>query len=337
MKNTKIYAKFLLLTVVLLSLVGCTSSQPVTKQIFAMDTYMELRAYGKNADTALSESVKAINEASRELDPELEGSAVYALNHADGQPVEVSDRIYNMLETANTVYQQSNGALDLTIYPVVKAWGFIDGVHTIPTADKLEQLKSVPCFDRISLQSNTVTMPKGTEISFGAVAKGAMAEEVAQIMRTNGVEHAYLSLGGNVQTIGLKPDGSKWRIGLQDPNNTSTHLGVIVVDEAAVVTSGSYQRFFEEDGKLYHHIIDPKTGAPSESGLKSATIVCESGTMADSLSTAMFILGEKGALEYRNTYGGFEMILVTDDNRVIVTSGLEFEPTSDQYTYETVD
>ncbi len=324
-----------LLLCLLLCLTGC-SEKPVTKQIFAMDTYMEMTAYGDNAEAALKDIIHTINQYALELDPEVESSAVYALNHAEGSEVTLDPVIVDMLTTAKTVYEQTDGALDLTVYPIVKAWGFIDSAHTVPSANELEQLKSVPCFDDVNIDIHTITMPAGSEISFGAVAKGAMAERSKLIAKDYGIKHAFLSLGGNVQTIGTKPDGSLWRIGVQDPNNLSGHLGIVSVEEMAVVTSGSYQRYFEQDGKLYHHIIDPATAAPAESGLQSVTILCESGTMADALSTAMFILGEEAAIEYCHTYGGFAMILVTEDNRVVVVGDVEFEETTENYTYEYV-
>lgn len=317
----------------LLCLTGC-SEKSVTKQIFAMDTYMEMTAYGDNAEVALTDIIHTINGYALQLDPEVESGAVYALNHAEGSEVTLDPVIVDMLTTAKTVYEQTDGALDLTVYPIVKAWGFIDSAHTVPSAEELDQLKSVPCFADVNIDSHTVTMPAGTEISFGAIAKGAMAERSKLIAKDYGIRHAFLSLGGNVQTIGTKPDGSLWRIGVQNPNNLSGHLGIVSVGEMAVVTSGSYQRYFEQDGKLYHHIIDPATAAPAESGLLSVTIVCESGTMADALSTAMFILGEEAAIDYQRTYGGFDMILVTEDNRVIVVGNVEFEETTENYTYE---
>ena len=332
MKRTS-FLYIMLTLCLLLCLTGC-SEKPVTKQIFAMDTYMELTTYGDKAEVALTDVIHTINQYALQLDPEVESSAVHALNHAEGSEVTLDPAIVDMLTVAKQVWEQTNGALDLTVYPIVKAWGFIDSAHTVPTAAEVEQLKTVPCFGDVNIDIHTVTMPAGTEISFGAVAKGAMAERSKLILGDYGIKHAFLSLGGNVQTIGTKPDGSLWRIGVQDPNNLSGHLGIVSVGEMAVVTSGSYQRYFEQNGKLYHHIIDPATAAPAESGLLSVTILCESGTMADALSTAMFILGEEAALDYWRTYGGFDMILVTEDNRVVVVGEVEFEETTDSYTYE---
>lgn len=316
-----------------LLLTGC-SEQKVTKQIFAMDTFMELTAYGKNAEAALTDVIHTINDAALDLDPEVESSTVYAMNHAEGASVVVSQQIANMLGTAKTVSDQTDGALDLTVYPIVKAWGFIDSAHTVPSAEELDRLRTVPCFHNVDIDIHTVTMPTGTEISFGAVAKGALAERSRDLLKEYGIQSAFLSLGGNVQTVGTKPDGSLWRIGVQDPKNLTGYLGIVSIGELAAVTSGSYQRYFEQDGKLYHHIIDPATAAPAESGLVSVTILCDSGTMADCLSTAMFILGEEAAIEYRSTYGGFDMILVTDDDRVVVVGDVEFEEAAEGYTYE---
>ena len=139
---------------------------------------------------------------------------------------------------------------------------------------------------------------------------------------------------GNVQTLGKKPDGSDWNIAVQDPNDTGSYLGYLTVGETAVITSGSYQRFFTEGGQKYHHILSPKTGRPVNNGLLSVTIVCEDGTLADCLSTAMFVLGPQAALNYWRTYGGFEMIMVTSDNRIICTKGLieKFTLSNQSYT-----
>lgn len=335
MKYAKLLFPLLSVCLLLCLLTGC-GEQKVSKQIFAMDTYMELTAYGKNAEAALTDVIHTINNAALDLDPEIESSTVFTMNHAEGAPVVVSEELAAMLSAAKTVHAQTGGALDLTVYPIVKAWGFIDSLHTVPTAEALEELKAVPCFDAVDIDIRTVTMPAGTQISFGAVAKGALAERSKQLLQEYGVESAFLSLGGNVQTIGTKPDGSNWRIGVQDPKNQTGHLGIVSVGECALVTSGSYQRYFEQDGVLYHHIIDPATAAPAESGLVAVTILCDSGTMADCLSTAMFILGEEAAIAYRSTYGGFDMILVTEDDRVVVVGDLEFEETAEGYTYEYV-
>lgn len=336
----KLAHKMLPLLLLCLLLTGC-APKPVQKEIFAMDTVMSLTAYGKNAEEALNAAVLQINQAERDLDPELEGSTVWQLNHADGAPVKVSSLVYGMLQTAKEVYTNSGGALDLSVYPAIKAWGFIDGQYSVPTPDTLAALSEQVDFSAVSLleeNGSSVQMPAGMELSFGAVAKGAVAQEVTETLKAAGVESAIISLGGNVQTLGLKPDGTNWNIAVQDPNVPAGSLGILSIGEAAVVTSGSYQRYFEDNGKTYHHILDPETLSPAESGLVSVTVICQDGALADCLSTALFVLGEDGALDYWRTYGGFDLILVTTDGRVLLTHGLEdsFTPGETDYTYQSI-
>ena len=327
----------LLTAVLLLTLTGC-QEKPVQKKIFAMDTVMDLPAYGKQGEQALAEAVQVINDTAAQLDPDFPDSETARLNSGEKR-VTISEQTAAMMQTAATVYERSGGALDLTIYPVVETWGFIDQNYRVPEAEEIQAALTQKNFSGIELEEEGgqwyLTLPEGAELSFGAVAKGATGDAVTDTLRDAGVSGALISLGGNVQTLGQKPDGSDWRIAVQDPNDLSGYLGVLEVGETAVVTSGGYQRYFEQDGAVYHHIIDPATGYPADSGLQSVTVVCPEGVMADCLSTALFVLGEEGALEYWRTYGGFELILVTEDGRVVATSGLEgrFTPQGDTYTY----
>ena len=228
------------------------------------------------------------------------------------------------------VCKQSNGALDLSVYPLYLAWGEFDkDKGRIPSSKEIISLLQNVNFSETSItefngESNySVRMPAGTQISFGAAAKGCASDRAIEAMRSAGVESGIVSLGGNVQTLGLKPDGSKWTVAVEDPNNTGSYVGTLSVGETAIVTSGNYQRYFiGSDGIKYHHIIDPDTGNPANNGLVSVTVVCEDGTLADCLSTAMFVLGVNGALRYWRNYGGFDMVMITDENEVICTSGL---------------
>ena len=338
-------ALLLLCASMLLGLCACGETRMSQRQVFAMDTVMTLTAYGKNAERALNQAASVIQSMNDMLDPDLETSTTYAINHAQGGNVSISGQVAKMLSTAYTVYKQSGGALDLSIYPVIQRWGFDNGHYYVPTDEELWVDLSRKAYDQMVLTSFpssgsfAVSFPAGTEISFGAVAKGCAADNAVAAMRNVGVTSGIVSLGGNVQTLGLKPDGSSWNIAVQDPNNTASFLGVVAVGETAVVTSGTYQRFFMQNGKKYHHLINPETGRPINNTLLSATIICEDGTLADCLSTAMFILGESKALNYWRTYGGFDMILVNKDNQVICTKGLieKFNLTDDRYTLSFVE
>ena len=343
MKHTRIFYKLICLLLCLgmaLSLSACGETRMVQSEVYAMDTVMTLTAYGKNAEAGLQAAEGVILSMDAMLDPALPTSTTYAINHAMGQDVVVSAQIAKMLSCAKTVYDQSGGALDLTTYPLSVLWGFVDQKYYKPTFEEITEALSRLCFDQLVLTSYpssgsySVSLPMYGELSFAAAAKGCAADNAIDAMRQVGVTSGIVSLGGNVQTLGLKPDGSQWRVGVEDPNHSGSWLGVVNVGETAVVTSGAYQRYFSSGKNTYHHILNPATGYPTTNSLLSVTIICEDGTMADCLSTAMFVLGENKALNYWRTYGGFDMILVTADNRVICTKGLieEFTLSNDSYT-----
>ncbi|HHU21991.1 MAG TPA: FAD:protein FMN transferase [Clostridiales bacterium] len=324
---------------------GCsTENEKQENQLFAMDTFMSLTAYGPKADEGIKVADEIINELDSRLDPEKEDSDLYRINANAGELTEVSSDIYNLLEVARQVNRRSGGALDPSIYKIVRAWGFIDQQYRVPDAGELEALLEDAGLDGVEVKSGgglapgraEASVPDGAALTFGALAKGYAAQKAVEAMKGVGVKSAIISLGGDVQTLGIKPDGSLWSVAVQDPQNTGGYVGILDIAEAAVVTSGSYERYFTKDGVVYHHILDPKTGYPADSNLLSVTVVCESGAFSDALSTALFILGEEGALEYYREYGDCELILITDDNRVVVTPGLSknFKEKGGAYSYE---
>lgn len=349
MKHTRIFYKLIciaLCAAMLVPLTGCGETRESQREVYAMDTVMTLTAYGKNANAGLRAAESIILSMDNALDPELSTSTVYTINHAQGASTVVSGQIAKMISTAYTVYKQSEGALDLTLYPLVKRWGFIDGKYYVPTAEEIAEDLSRLCFDKLVLSSfpasgsYSVSIPSYGEMSFASVAKGCAADNAVEAMRQAGVTSGIISLGGNVQTLGLRPDGSEWRVAVQDPANTASYLGVVSVGETAVVTSGGYQRYFTDSrGTTYQHIINPASGYPVTNTLQSVTIICPDGTLADCLSTAMYVLGESRAINYWRTYGGFEMILVTKESKIICTKGLieEFTLTNENYGLKFVE
>ena len=345
MNKLKRFFAILLCLGLILPLSACGETRMSQRQVFAMDTIMTLTAYGKRAENGLNAAQSVIQSMNDALDPDLETSITYTINHADGANVSISGQVAKMLSTAQTVYKQSGGALDLTIYPVIQRWGFDSGRYYVPTDEELWADLIRKGFDQMVLTSfpssgsYAVSFPMGTAISFASVAKGCAAENAISAMRNAGVTSGIVSLGGNVQTLGQKPDGSNWAIAVQDPNNPASYVGVLSIGESAVVTSGTYQRYFTQDGKTYHHLINPETGRPINNTLKSATIVCEDGTLADCLSTAMFVLGQSKAINYWRVYGGFDMILINNDNEVVCTKGLieKFTLSNSEYTLRYVE
>ncbi len=302
---------------------GANEKVKETKNVFAMNTYITLTAYGEKAGTALDEAEDRIKNLESLLSATDENSEIYAVNHSGGTPVRLSSDTERILSFALDMAQKTNGALEPTIYPVLTAWGFTTESYQIPTREKINQLLQSVDFHRVQIKNHSLALPDGMQLDLGAVAKGYTGDEIANLLKNSGVTSAIINLGGNVQTIGTRPDGSMWRVGLKAPD-ADGHIGILEVSDCAVITSGGYQKYFiGEDGKQYHHIIDPATGRPAESGLVFVTIIGKEGKLCDALSTALFVMGTEDAILYWKQYGDFEMILLTDKDEIYITEGLE--------------
>lgn len=311
-----------------LFLAGCAGIGKIdTKEFktgfFAMDTYISLTVYGENGDTALGDAQRKVEELEALWSVTDENSDIYTLNSSGGETTAVSNETGDLLKFALSMSAETDGALDPTIYPVLLAWGFTTGENRIPKEDELQAILRDVGYERIKIDGNEVTVPEGMKLDMGAVGKGYTGDVLTGILKEAGITSALLDLGGNVQVIGTKPDGSRWRLGLRNPFDAKEYLGVIEIADAAVVTSGSYERYFiGEDGKRYGHIIDPATGYPAESGLASVTIVAKEGKLCDALSTSLFIMGKEKAEAYWREHGGFDMILVTEEGELYITEGI---------------
>ncbi len=308
----------------LLTLLSGCSAKPTQQQFFAMDTVMLITAYGKNTEVAVTSAVARINRLEALLSRTRTGSDVAALQLAAPKPVALSEDTLQVLRLAQEWGKKTAGAFDVTVAPVTTAWGFGgSGEHQVPSPDKLTELLTLVDGTSLILTETTAALPRqGIQIDLGGIAKGYAGAQAEQILRSHGIQSALLDLGRNITVIGTKPDGSNWRIAVQDPTNPNGTACVLSLQDCSAVTSGGYQRYFEQDGVRYHHIIDPRTGYPANSGLLSATVVCADSALADLLSTAVFVLGEQAALELWRTEGGFDLVLITEDGRIVVTDGL---------------
>lgn len=322
-------------------LTGCSApaeemQQPVERSLFAMNTYMTFTAYGEDAQAALQEAEECIQQVEGLWSVTDEDSEIYQANHSGGQPVTVSEETAEIISFALEMAQRTGGALDPTIYPVLTAWGFTTDSKQVPSQQQIDQLLEQVGYDRVQLNGTELTVPDGMELDLGAVGKGYTADLVTEILRRHGVTSALISLGGNIQAIGSRPDGSDWRLGIRAPWE-SGNLGVLTVSDAAVVTSGGYENYFDdEQGNIYWHILDPSTGYPADSGLQSVTIVGREGKMCDALSTALFVMGAQSAEQYWRENGGFEMLLVTDSGEILITEGIAEDFTLNEGRTETV-
>ena len=331
MKHTKISCKLtaaVLCCAMLLSLCACGSSR-AEQSAQALGAEVTATAYGKGADKAAADAVGVFKAVNSMLDETSRSSALYALNNANGESVVVPGQIVDMLNAAKDIYDKTDGALDPTVSPLLDLWGFNTGKYVKPTDAEIAEAREKLCFDKVTIENftdsgtYTVTMPAGSTLTFNAIARGCAADYAVEAMKNDGLSSGIVSMVGCVKTLGAKPDKTSWNVAIQDPDDPTKSLGYLSVGETAVCTSGGYTQSFKySDGVTYHHIIDPSTGYPADTDLKSVTILCSSGITADCLSTALYILGKKGALEYWRDNGGFEMMLVTSDNQVICTSGL---------------
>ena len=337
-------------------LVGC-APKPAEEQFIAMDTVMAFSAYGRDGGKAVAEAKTLIYELEAQLSRTRESSEVSQLNCAEGKAVSVSETTGQLMAAAKDYAELTGGAFDITIAPVSDLWGFTKEAHQVPSAEEVAEKLQLIGSEAIRLETieteTAVTVSSGRQVDLGGIAKGYVSDLMEGIYAEHGVTRGTVSLGGNVYVRGTKQDGSLWQVGIQDPKNAETGslVGVVGLKDAFAVTSGGYQRYFEQDGKTYHHILNPATGYPADSGLTSVTVVADaagrtelcfepgSGTMCDALSTALFVMGEERALDFwRNCALEFELILVTEDDRVIITEGLADRFTAEQgeYTYETV-
>ena len=322
----------------------------LTREVFAMDTYMTVSAYGADAEAALDEAENEIHRLDQLMAAESEDSEVARLNQNEGG--ELSEDAAYLIERSLEIHEKTDGAFEIAVYPIKKAWGFTDQNYRVPSDGEIAEL--LPLADSSLLkfeadEKKVEYLKEGVQIDLGGITKGYTSARLMDIFRDHSVK-GMVNLGGNVQVCGGKPDGSRWRVAIQAPERTEEdtlpwlskeasgsavaagidYIGVLETDSQAVITSGGYERYFEQDGEYYHHIIDPKTGYPSDSDLISVTIVSEDGTLADGLSTSMFVLGLDRASEiWRSDKESFDMILMDTDGRLYATEGIRDQFISD--------
>ena len=299
-----------------------------SSDIFAMDTYMSLTAYGAKAEDAVTEAIHEIQRLDAMFSVGNTDSDVTTANMQGSATV--SDETAYLVEQSLEISRKTDGAFDITIYPVMELWGFTTKNYKVPQADELQETLKRVSYENVSLKDHELVLKNNAQIDFGGIAKGYTSSRVMQIFKEYGIEHGMVNLGGNVQTLGTKTDGTAWRVAIQSPQGGNQYLGVLETSDQAVITSGGYERYFEENGVTYHHIIDPKTGYPSDSDLTSVTIVCADGTKADALSTSFFVMGlQKAESFYENTDLDFDVILLTKDNQIYISEGIAQNFTSD--------
>lgn len=343
------FLTILMAAIMALALTACGGAEeaPVTRQIIAMDTAMSFSVYGETGDEAVQAMVEEVQRLEGMLSRTDPFSEIGFLNGKPEQSVEVGGEVAALLERAGEFTEATGGAFDITIAPVMETWGFTTDSYQVPEAEELKAAMDTMGMDRVHVEGTVAMLDSGTKVDLGGVAKGYASGCLVRFFEEYGIERGWADLGGNLMAWGTRPDGAPWRVGVRDPKNSENGglVGLVSLENAFAVTSGGYERFFEENGVTYHHIIDPATGYPARSGLLSVTVVAdclteENGAMCDALSTALFVMGEEKALEFwRSSAYEFDLVLVTENDRVVVTDGIAegfVEAEGSGYTYETV-
>lgn len=314
-----------------------TEVQKYTNTDFAMDTVVSETLYttGDDLNTAIGQKIRDIE--TEYLSWTDEDSQIAKLNASAGETTEVSEELAGYLARIEQLASDSDGAFDPTLGKVIRLWD-IDGEDPhVPETSELDALLKDVGYQKVTLDGNKVTLAEDTTLDLGAVGKGIGCDVISDFLKDQKeVEGMILNLGGSsVFAYGHKPDDSPWKVAVTDPRDTEgDYLGVITLEGGEFLsTSGDYEKYFMEDGKRYHHILDPKTGYPVWNGLDSVTVICDSGLLADGLSTACFVLGREDALKLLEKYNA-EAAFVDEDKNVYLTDGLKdrFELMKNTYT-----
>ena len=327
----KLLALTLALTAVLTA-AGCAGKPEKTNESFAaMDTFMQLDVYGdKAAAGQIRERITALESLLSSTDAD---ACIYRLNAAGSATVD--EVTADVLAQSLALCESTDGALDITVYPLIKEWGFISKDYHVPAQERLDALLPLTNYRAVRQNGCSVTLPKGAEIDLGAVAKGYAADEALKILDDSVCKSAILNLGGTVVAYGGKTGGEPWKVGVANPQNSADYIGYVSVKDKIIATSGSYERCFEENGTVYSHIINPQTGVPVSNGIESVTIIADNGMRSDGLSTALFVMGLEKAQAYHRAHGGFDYVILTDDGKAHVTPGIADSFTlSDNSTYD---
>ena len=299
-----------LTVIILVCLLLCGCSSQAQETVYYMNTVMDLQIWGEDADHGLELCGTRLQQLENDWSTTRGNSILGRLNR--GEDVELSDTDRELLEQVEALSERTGGAFDPHLRSLSLAWGFYHEDYHIPTQEQIDAALS------------------DDQLDLGAALKGYAGSRLVNVLEELNIDRAILNLGGNIQTYGEKADGSPWQIGIQDPDG-GDYLGIIsVTGTMAIVTSGDYQRYFEVDGVRYHHILDPETGYPADSGLRSVTVICADGLTADALSTALFVMGLEAGAQLWQESGDFEAVFVTSDGSIYATegaslSGCEFE------------
>lgn len=311
----------LLFTISLLfSLTGCSlssadSNESISTTGIFFDTVISVEIWGTKDESILEHVDEMCSHYEQLFSRTIDASDVSRINSAGGAPVEVADETAELIEAGLYYSRLSGGKFDITIAPLSELWDIKNNPGNIPDAVSIMEAKSHVNYENVVLNGNTVTLTDPeTAIDLGGIAKGYIADKLKEYLKSKDIEHGLINLGGNILAIGTKPDGNAFHIGIQKPfDEQNTAITDLDVDDQSVVSSGIYERYFEKDGKIYHHLLDPETGYPYENNLLQVSIISDRSVDGDALSTTCFVLGLEDGSALIESLDGVRAIFVTDD------------------------
>ncbi len=346
----KKFEKKLIIILLILSLIftlaGCKDEESevvnnakISASEFLLDTHVNITLYGTEDESHFPEIFEEIERLENILSVHVEGSDLDLLkNNAGVKPVQVSEDTIKVIEKSIKYSKLTNGLFDITSGPLIDLWGIGTESEKIPTQDDIDEAIKLIDYTKIKINKNENTVfleDDGMIANLGAIAKGYIADRVEEKLYDLGIESAIINLGGNVQLIGDKPDGSLFRIGIQDPDeDRGGNIGVYTGKDVTIVSSGDYERFFIKDGVKYHHILNPKTGYPVETEIKSVSIITDESFEADALSTSVLLSGWDKGIEMVENIEDVEAIFINKDHQVYITEGLKEDFNFDNDNYE---
>lgn len=335
-ENTMKTQKYVCLLALALGLVlaGCKDkaplqTEPLRDSVFALDTIVSVAIYDSKDEEILKNCLALASEYEKLLSRTIEGSDIDRINTAKGASVEVDIRTVELIARGLYYGDLSGGRFDISVAPASILWNFKTDAPALPDVSALERAVALIDYKKVHVDGKTIQLKDGDmEIELGAIAKGYIADRMADYLREQGVKSAIIDLGGNIYALGTKPDGNEWRIGVQSPfkERGNEIIGNLYVQNKSVVTSGIYERYFVLDGTLYHHILNTETGYPVESELSAVTIVSDLSVDGDGISTTVFALGLEEGLALIERLPGVEAVFITKDGTVQISSGLTLYP-----------
>lgn len=311
----KIYSVILLILISILPFAGCKADKAplITEELYALDTIITINIYSGQQE-AVSSAEKEIRRLEALLSVTDSKSEIYRINSNPDKFIKVSDECFELVKKSVSISEDTNGNFDITVYPAVSLWGFTNSEYKVPSESEILDVKDKIGYNKITLDENSksVKIPVGTSLDLGAIAKGYIADKAAEALAENGVTSALLNFGGNIRLIGSKPDGTSFKIGVKAPFSDG-YFATLSAKDITASTAGGYERYFEENGVRYHHILNPHTATPAVSDILSATVIGKNGEVCDALATASFVTGTAKVTSITALYPGYSFILMTED------------------------